>query len=102
VRSFQSRAVGGSSERFESDALYGLNERPPRSVRVPDITVCGENRLDNVGYFQRGEGRPDYLSRLCSAAQGPSARSAECDLIPLLTVLVDAENADVTAVVMAA
>ena len=45
-----SGALGGSFERFESDALYGLNECLPRSVRVSDITVGRQKRLDNVGH----------------------------------------------------
>src|SRR6516164_509970 len=81
-------------EGFESDAAQRVDEslliRAQRAIYLDDAF----DRAGNFGFRHRGT---DDL-----AERGePIGRATEGDLVPLLTVFIDAQDSDVTDVMMA-
>src|SRR6266853_882595 len=72
-------------------------------VAVAAREVALDQLFDHVGDLGSCEGRPDDLAE-GGAAAGPDFAlvAADLDLVPLLAALVDAENADMADVVVAA
>src|SRR5271170_1471283 len=87
--------IGALPERVESEATHGVDEaftfRTQPAVHLDDA-------LDGRGDLVLAHRRADHLAE-CGEAVG---RAAEADLVPLLTVLIDTEHADVSDMVMAA
>ena len=69
-----------------------------RSPVLPQVEVGVDDRLDGVDDLVGGEGRADDVAE----RRGLGGGAAERDLVELLALLVDAEDADVADVVMAA
>ena len=66
------------------------------------LLVNRQHGVDHVRHFGSRKRRTDHPAGTRGAAQRRAVRAAQRDLVPLLPVLVDAENADVAAVVVAA
>src|SRR5574337_2044883 len=88
-------AIDPLLERMNAEAVHRIDEA---LVRMPMFDVGLDEPLDHVGHFGGGEGRADDLAKRRVIALG----AADRDLVPLLAILVDAEDADVADVVVAA
>src|SRR5258708_15366412 len=101
-------AINTFLERLDADALHDVDEALGVAVALPQIAL--DQALDHVGALGARERRPDDLAEGCAKRGGPARRrlphlslvAADLDLVPLLAVLVDAEDADVADVVVAA
>src|SRR5260221_312213 len=95
-------------EGLDADALHDVDEA--LGVAVALLEVALDQALDHVGDVGARERRPDDLAEGCAERRGLARRplphlslvAADLDLVPLLAVLVDAEDADVADVVVAA
>src|SRR5688572_2404794 len=87
--------VNALLEGREAQALHGIHEA---LVLVAQLQVGADEVLDHVGHLRRLERRADHLAQ----ARAVALRAADRDLVPLRAVLVDAEDADVADVVVAA
>src|SRR5207302_11488990 len=67
-------------------------------VFVPIVDVRIDQARDDVGHLVRGEGWTDHLAE----RRIVSLRAADRHLVPLGAILVDAEDADISDVMMAA
>src|SRR5437868_14824700 len=90
------RRIDACLERFDADAAEGVDEALT-VLALGEIDI--ENALDDRGDVGVRHRRPDHLADGGIDAAGGSA---ERDLVPLLATLIDAENADVADVMMAA
>src|SRR5882672_4023023 len=94
-------AIDAFLEGFDANAPHDVDEAFALAVAL--LEVGSDQLLDHVGNLLARKRRADYLS---DRRRRPGAReplvAADADLVPLLAVLVDAENADVTDVVMPA
>src|SRR6185503_16613086 len=88
-------AIDACLERRETDAMHGVHET---LVGVARVEVSIDQALDHVGHFGRGERGPDHFAQRRFAALAAAYR----DLVPLGPVLVDAEDADMADVMVAA
>jgi hypothetical protein len=90
--------VGGGLERIEADARTVSMKRSPRqALRAVGVDHAS---ITSGTSSARTTGRSPCRHR--RAAERAAVGAAERDLVPLLAVLVDAEDADVAAVVVAA
>src|SRR5258706_4051532 len=100
-RSLISFAIDRLLEGFHADAAHHVDEALGISVALGDVAF--DQPFDDVGDFGARERRADDLAQGGSHAGTDLALvAADLDLVPLLSVLVDAEDADVTDVMMAA
>src|SRR5688572_11999258 len=94
-------AINTLLERFQADAPDHVDET--LDLALAPLEVKPDELFDHVGNVLLRERRPDHLS---DTRRRPGAReplvAADRDLVPLLAVLVHAEDADVAHVVMAA
>src|SRR5215469_17457691 len=87
--------IGALPEGCEADPAHGVDEALAILAQVAvGLDDALERRCDLV-LCDRG---PDHLAERGEAVR----RAAEADLVPLLAVLVDAEHADVTDVMVPA
>src|SRR5438552_1400877 len=100
-RSLISVAIYRFLEGFCPDAVDYVDEALGLAVAAREIAL--DQLFDDVRDLGAREGRSDGLAEGCAAA-GPDFTlvAADLDLVPLLAVLVDAENADMADVVVAA
>src|SRR2546423_1281605 len=100
-RSLISVAIYGFLEGFCPDAVHHVDEAFGLAVAAREIAL--DQLFDHVRNLGAREGRTDDLAERCTAA-GPDFTlvAADLDLVPLLAALVDAEDADVADVVVAA
>src|SRR6266581_401171 len=100
-RSLISVAIYRFLEGFDADAVHHVDEALGVAVAAREVAI--DQLFDHVRYFGTGKRRTDDLAEGCAAA-GPDFTlvAADLDLVPLLAVLVDAENADMADVVVAA
>src|SRR5258708_2119262 len=100
-RSLISVAIYGFLEGFCPDAVHHVDEAFGVAVAAREIAL--DQLFDHVRDLGAREGRADDLAEGGTAA-GPDFAlvAADLDLVPLLAVLVDAENADMADVVVAA
>src|ERR1700761_9731066 len=92
---FRMRRIGALLEGLDTNPADCLNE----ALAINTLgTVDLDNPLDRRGDFALRHGRPDHL------AEGGKAihRATERNLVPLFTMLIHTENADVSHVVVAA
>src|SRR5580692_4708129 len=82
-------------ERFDAEALDRLHEA---FAALAQIEIGRDDLLDHVGNLRVGDGRPEQRAKLRLLV----GAAAERDLVELLAVLLDAENADMADMVMAA
>src|SRR3954468_6971691 len=88
-------------ERRGTDAIHHVDEA--LSVAVPVREIAVDQTPDDVGHLGTRECRTDDFAKRCPEPWAYLALvAADLDLIPLLAVLVDAENADMPDVVVAA
>src|SRR5258708_17621226 len=100
-RSLISVAIDLFFERFDSDAMHHVNEALGLAVAAFEVAL--DQPLDHVGRLRAREGWPDHLAQGSLRAGANFALvTADLDLVPLLAVLIDAEDADMPDVVMAA
>src|SRR5687767_9252872 len=90
-------AVDALLEGPDAEAAHGVDEALLGGAL---LDVGGDQLLDHVGHLGRGERGPDHLAERGVAVD--ALRPADGHLVPLGAVLVDAEDADVADVVMAA
>src|SRR5262249_1346511 len=83
-------------ERLDADALDGVDEDFARPLAQLDVS--GDDVLDHVDDLAVGHRRADQGAQLRVLV----GTAADRDLIVFLAVLLDAENADVADVMMAA
>src|SRR5579884_2784059 len=83
-------------ERLDAGALDRTDEQLLRAV--PQVEISGGDVLDHVGDLRVGHRRPDQRAERRILV----GLAAERDLIKLLAVLFDAENANMADVMMAA
>src|SRR3954469_6144159 len=97
-------AIDAFLEGLEADAMHHVDEA--LGFAVAAFEVAGDELLDHfgdVGACERGPDDPaQRRARRDFARPGLSLVAADLDLVPLLAVLVDAEDADVADVVMPA
>src|SRR5678815_1521617 len=97
-------AIDAVLERLEADALHHVDEA--LGFAVAAFEIAGDELLDHVGDVGPRERGPDDPAQRRSSRSFARARfslvSADLDLVPLLAVLVDAEDADVADVVVPA
>ena len=93
------RAVGRLLEGVVTDAAQRVDEA--LGSACAQLAVGVQNRLDHARHFGGGKRRANHLARRGGARQGRAVAAAQRDLVPLLAVLVDAQDADVAAVVVA-
>src|SRR6267143_3643805 len=100
-RSLISVAIYGFLEGFYPDAVHHVDEALGVAVAAREVTL--DQLFDHVRDLGTREGRADDLAE-GSAPAGPDLAlvAADLDLVPLLAVLVDAEDADVAHMVVAA
>src|SRR5260221_2128678 len=100
-RSLISVAIYGFLEGFYPEAVHHVHEGLGVAVAAREVTL--DQLFDRVRDLGTREGRADDLAE-GSAPAGPDLAlvAADLDLVPLLAVLVDAEDADVADVVVAA
>src|SRR5215472_12050687 len=83
-------------ERFDTEAFDGVDEQ--LVGLLPQFAICFRDVLDHVGHLRIGHRRPDQRAERRILV----GLAAERDLIELLAVLLDAENADMADMMMAA
>src|SRR5436190_6480575 len=97
-------AIDAFLEGLEADAMHHVDEA--LGFAVAPLEVAGDELLDHVGDVGPRERGPDHLAqrraRRDFAGAGLSLVPADLDLVPLLAVLIDAEDADVADVVVPA
>src|SRR5438445_7429924 len=100
-RSLISVAIYGFLEGLDADAVHHVDEALGVAVAAREIAL--DQLLDHVGDLRSSERRADDLTEGCAAARPDFALvAADLDLIPLLAVLVDAENTDMADMVVPA
>src|SRR5712692_9195948 len=100
-RSLISVAIHEFLEGLDADAVHHVDEALGVAVAAREVAV--DQPLDHVGHFGASERRADHLAqRRGHAGTDLPQVAADLDLVPLLAVLVDAEDADVADVMMAA
>src|SRR5712691_5840651 len=100
-RSLISVAIYGFLEGFDADAVHHVDEALGVAVAAREVAI--DQLFDYVRYFGTGKRRTDDLAEGCAAARPDfTLVAADLDLVPLLAVLVDAQDADVADVMMAA
>src|SRR5689334_1133681 len=89
-------------EGRDADAVHHLDEALGVAVAVREIAL--DQLLDDVRHFGARERRADDFAErgLRRAGTYLALVTADLDLVPLLAVLVDAEDADMADMVMAA
>src|SRR5581483_9694236 len=88
-------------ERLDADAMHHVDEALALAVATLEVDL--DQPLDDVGDFRAREGRPEHFAERSGAPGANLALvAADFDLVPLLAVLIDAEDADVADVVVAA
>src|SRR4029079_5574295 len=90
-----SRGIDALLEGIDADALDGVDEP---LVFFPDLEVGLDQARNDIGHVVRRERGADHLAERRALA----LRTADRDLVPLGTVLVDAKHADMADVVVAA
>src|SRR3990167_9560625 len=91
--------VGGGLERVDADALDGVDELfVDRALGAVGL----DHRLDHVRDLIGRERGANDLARHAGGRMVRAVRAAQGDLVPLRTVLVHAQDADVATVVVAA
>src|SRR6478735_12235620 len=88
ARPLMSVAIHPFGERLDTHATHGLQEFLA-VLALLDVHI--EQLRDGCGHFALGHRRTDDLAQRTGAA----GRAADGDLVPLLAMLVDAEDADV-------
>src|SRR5579864_7452688 len=83
-------------ERFDAEPLHGIDEKFVRALAQRKISF--DDILDHIGDFRERNGGPDQDTKLGVLV----GAAADGDLIEFFAVLLDAENADMTDMVMAA
>src|SRR5581483_12486516 len=83
-------------ERLDAEPLDGIDKQFVRPL--PQFEISGGNVLDDVGNLPIGDRGTDQRAKRGILI----GLAAERDLIELLAVLLDAENADMADVMMAA
>src|SRR5256885_11610327 len=87
-RPLMSVAINAFLERFDADALHHVDEALGFAVALLQVGL--DEALDDVGNIGARERRSDDFSK-----RSRGLIPADLDLVPLLAVLVDAEDADV-------
>jgi hypothetical protein len=79
--------IGSGLKGFDADAVEGVDEA---LVGMAMSKIDADQAFDGIRHLGGGEGAADHIAdaRLIALA------AAERDLVPLLSVLVDAEDAD--------
>src|SRR5579862_7075935 len=96
MRPFSTSGIDALLERLDAGALHRLDEAFLRPL--PQLEIRGGDVLNNVGDLRVRHRRADQRAEPGIIV----GTAAERDLIKFLAVLLDAENADVADVVMAA
>src|SRR5688572_16044599 len=100
-RPLMSVAIDAFLEGLDADAVHHLDEA--LGVAVAVLQIGFDESFDDIGNVSAGERRADDLAERHAGARACLALvSPDFDLVPLLAVLVDAEDADVPDVVVAA
>ena len=100
-RPLMSVAIDAFLEGLDADAMHDVDEA--LGVAVAALEVALDQLLDHVGHLGARERGADHLAERGAVRPAGSALvAADRDLVPLLAVLVDAEDADVADVVVAA
>src|SRR6516162_561980 len=86
--------IGALPERRKAYPAHGIDET---LVLLAQFAIGLDDPLEGRGDLVLCDGRPDDLTERSESV----GRASEADLVPLLPVLVDAEDADVTDVMMA-
>src|SRR5712692_11773790 len=100
-RSLMSVAIYEFLEGFDADAVHHVDEAFGVAVATREVAI--NQPLDHVGHFGASERRPDHLAqRRAHAGTDFPLVAADLDLVPLFAVLVDAEDADMADMMVAA
>src|SRR5262249_29518426 len=100
-RSLISVAIDRFLEGFDADAAHHVDEALGVAVAARQVAV--DQLLDHVGHLgARKRGADDLAERRSDSGPDFALVAADLDLVPLLAVLVDAEDADVADMVVTA
>src|SRR6185436_15893801 len=97
-----SLAIDPLLERLHADTLHDVDETLHLAIALFEVTL--DQFFDHVRHLGARQGRAEHLAqhRVGPFAMGFALVAADLDLVPLLAVLIDAEDADVADVVVAA
>src|SRR5256885_1463695 len=89
-------------ERRDAEAVHHVDEALGVAVAVVEVAL--DQALDHVGHLGARERGADHFAKCGLGATRAylALVAADLDLVPLVAVLVDAENTDVADVVVAA
>src|SRR5438067_5834904 len=89
-------------ERRDAEAVHHVDEALGVAVAVVEVAL--DQAPDHVGHLSARDRGADHFAKRGLRATRPNLAlvAADLDLVPLLAVLVDAEDADVADVVVAA
>src|SRR4051812_33480152 len=94
-------AIDPLLERFDADAMHHVDEALNLALAPLQITL--DQALDDIRHLRPRERRAENLAKRGLHAWANLALiSADFNLVPLLAVLIDAQNADVAYMVVAA
>src|SRR5438874_514431 len=94
-----SAAINPLLERFDADAMHHVDEA--LGVAVAALEVALDQPLDDVRYLGPRERWAEHFAKRSLHARADLALvSAHFNLVPLLTVLIDTEDADVAHMVV--
>src|SRR5580704_5271022 len=96
MRPFSTSGINAIPEWLNARAFDRVDEQFIRPLAQFEIGLC--DIFDNIGNLRIRHGRANQRTKLRIGV----CLSAQCDLIKLLAVLLNAKNADVADVVMAA
>src|SRR5438128_1405665 len=94
-------AIDPLLERFDADAMHHVDEALNLALAPLEITL--DQALDDIRHLGPRERRAEHFAKRCLHARANLALvSAYLNLVPLLAVLIDAQDADVAHMVVAA
>src|SRR5258708_6861518 len=94
-------AINPLLERFDADAMHHVDEA--LGIAVAALQVALDQPLDDVRHLRPRKRRAEHFAeRRLHARTYFTLVAADLDLVPLLAVLIDAEDADMADMMMAA
>ena len=91
--------LSGDPKRIGTQAAHRVHKA---FAGLSKFNIGLQQGFDGLGHFDGCKRWPQHLARLGWSADVTAIGASQSDLVPLLSVFVDAQNANVAAVVVAA